>query len=197
MRFPLSHLFLLIGLGSVSWAHVTITPLEGRPDLWDVYVLSVPTEGDSPTIQVELVIPQSFEIEAIGHQKEWSFQADRTEKGLVRKILWQGGKIPTLTFDEFKFYAKNPKEQGSYWWTAYQKLENGQESTWSIQTFVRDSASGGSKTKDGDAETIRQAKTALTLSMVAVGVTVSIAIVVGIALWRTGNGDRKNNGEGA
>jgi uncharacterized protein YcnI len=191
-------LFLLWFVGA-SESHVTITPVEGRPGLWDVYVLSVPTEGDSPTVRVELVVPQSHEIEAVGYQRDWTFETERTEKGLVRRIQWRGGKIPPLTFNEFKFYAKNPKEKGAYWWTAYQKLENGQESTWSVQTFVKDTEALGEsgKTKEADAKLLAESRSAMTLSMVAIGVTIAVTVVVAVTLWQTAGRGVEGDGKGS
>jgi hypothetical protein len=151
-------------------------------------MLTVPTEGESPTVQVELVVPESHEIEAIGYQKDWTFQTERTEKGLIRKVIWRGGTIPPLTFNEFKFYARNPKEKGAYWWTAYQKLGNGQESTWSVQTFVKDPAESASQktgASGGDSSV------AMTLGMVAVGVSIAVGVVVGVTLWQTAGRDLK------
>jgi uncharacterized protein YcnI len=194
----IAEIVLFFGLAGVSESHVTIIPVEGRPDLWDVYVLTVPTEGDSPTVQVELVVPESHEIESIGYQRDWTFQTQRTKKGMVRRVLWQGGKIPPLTFNEFKFYAKNPKEKGAYWWTAYQKLENGQESTWSVQTFVKDAEALGEprKTREG-ASVEGDSRIAMTLSMVAIGVSIAVSLVAGVTLWQNAERGLGRSGKGS
>lgn len=194
MAHRIVQVVLLFCFAGVSESHVTITPLEGRPDLWDVYILTVPTEGESPTVQVELVVPESHEIEAIGYQRDWTFQTERSEKGLIRKVLWRGGTIPPLTFNEFKFYAKNPKEKGAYWWTAYQKLENGQESTWSVQTFVKDPAEGESQKTGVSAG---DSRVALTFGMVAVGISIAVSVVVGVTLWQTAGRGIERNGKGS
>lgn len=186
-------IYYLILLGSLflsinARAHIEISPQRGSPDEWKLYTINVPTEIESPTTEVELVIPNGYEVEVIEHQERWNLTTERDAAGLIRKIKWKGNKIPSLTFEEFKFIAKNPKDIGSFWWTAYQKYENGDESTWNFQTFVKkeeESKSSPSPPAKETEEAIEKAKVATFASFIAIGVTIALIVVVAIALWQT------------
>ena len=204
-------LFLLLGLAlgrKTTEAHIDITPTESRPNRWQVYTLTVPTESSSPTIQVTINIPWGFEVEAIEHRPPWEFSAKRDAAGLIRDIVWTGGEIPPLTFEEFKFFVKAPKEKGGYTWTAYQGYADGKESTWNFQSLVKAKknksigATGkgvvgppltpgetvqaqGKPTKKGSGqggELLQRAKEATTLSYIALGISIVLVVLIFVTL---------------
>ena len=164
-------------------AHIDISPQKGEPNKWSVYSINVPTEVESPTTKVEVVIPAGYEVEAIGSKEKWSFSTERDTAGFVRKIKWSGGNIPPLTFEEFKFIAKTPAKTGSFLWTAYQDYEDGERSNWNFQTLVKEG--GDSKESASAKEALSKAKVATIASFVAIGVTVSLIIVMVIAILQT------------
>jgi uncharacterized protein YcnI len=47
---------LLMSLSTLS-AHIDIEPKETIPGRWETFVLNVPTETESPTVEVQLDIP--------------------------------------------------------------------------------------------------------------------------------------------
>ena len=102
-------LMLVTGF-STAWAHIDIEPKATIPNRWETFILNVPTETKSPTVEVQLAIPEGFEVEAVGHRTDWNMALRRDARGLVREIVWSGGQIPPLTFDEFKLLAvANPR----------------------------------------------------------------------------------------
>src|SRR5919106_4206714 len=96
---------LLVMSCSAAWAHIDIEPKETIPSRWETFILNVPTETESPTVEVQLGIPEGFEVEAVGHRTDWEMAIRRDARGLMREIVWSGGRIPPPTFEEFKLLA--------------------------------------------------------------------------------------------
>jgi uncharacterized protein YcnI len=112
---------LLLAGQSAAWAHIDLEPKETIPGRWETFILNVPTETESPTVEVQLTIPEGFEVEAVGHRTDWDMAIRRDARGFVRTIVWSGGQIPPLTFEEFKLLAKAAKAAGPYEWQARQR----------------------------------------------------------------------------
>ena len=174
-------LMLLTGL-SVAWAHIDIEPKETIPSRWETFVLNVPTETESPTVEVQLEIPEGFEVEAIGHRTDWDMALRRDGYGFVRQIVWSRGQIPPLMFEEFKLLAKAAKSPGPYDWQARQRYADDQQSTWTVRTIVRAEGSGLPSQKAEEA--LKTAQVAMTISFLAVGVATVLILVTLIALWQ-------------
>src|SRR5919198_2974809 len=100
---------MVLMCGAAVWAHIDIEPQETIPSRWETFTVNVPTEAETPTTEVRLDIPEGFEVEAIGHRPDWNMAIRRDERGLVREVVWSGGQIPPLTFEEFKLLAKAAK----------------------------------------------------------------------------------------
>lgn len=180
LGIPLIILIIIVITTTHTYAHIDISPQKGEPNKWGVYSINVPTEVESPTTKIELVIPPGYEVEAIGHKEKWSFSTERDTAGFIRKIKWSGDKIPPLTFEEFKFIAKTPANTGSFLWTATQEYENGEASSWNFQTLVK--KGGDNKESGSDGEALNKAKIATLASFVSIGVTVSLLVVMAIAI---------------
>lgn len=199
----------LLVIAASAQAHVDVVPRDSKPNIWEVYTIRVPTETSSPTTQLTLTIPWGFELEVVQHKPPWKFSVKRDAAGLIREISWSGGEVPPLTFEEFKFFAKNPKEKGGYMWTAYQRYAGGKESTWNFQTFVKEPtavetakvtpvidqrglarAEGGVKAgegprRGGQDELTKGIKEATTLSYVAIAISLALIVVVAVSIFQT------------
>ena len=169
---------------STVWAHIDIEPKETIPSRWETFILNVPTETESPTVEVQLDIPEGFEVEAIGPRTDWNTSIRRDGRGFVREIIWSGGQIPSLTFEEFKLLAKAPKVPGPYEWQAHQRYTDAQESRWTLRTTVLAEGSGLPSQKAEEA--LKTAQVALTISFLAVGVATMLILVMLIGVWRGG-----------
>lgn len=178
-------LILLVGL-SAAWAHMDIEPKETIPNRWETFVLSVPTETETPTVEVQLDIPEGFEVEAVGHRPDWDMAIRRDERGLVREIVWTGGQIPPLTFEEFKLLVKAAKPPGPYEWKARQRHADAQESTWTLRTIVREGSTGPPAQKGEEA--LKTARAAMTVSFLAMGVATVLILVTLVAIWQGSRG---------
>jgi uncharacterized protein YcnI len=173
---------LLITSFSATWAHIDIEPKETIPGRWETFILNVPTETESPTVEVQLDIPEGFEVEAVGHQTDWNMAIRRDTRGFVREIVWSGGQIPPLTFEEFKLLAKAAKSPGPYEWQARQRYADDQESTWTLRTIVQ--AAGNELPAQKAEEALKTAQVAMTVSFLAVGVATVLIVVTLLALWQ-------------
>jgi uncharacterized protein YcnI len=167
---------------SATWAHIDIEPKETIPGRWETFVLNVPTETASPTVTVQLDIPDGFEVEAVGHRSDWEIAIQRDARGFVREIAWSGGHIPPLTFDEFKLLAKAAKAPGTYEWQARQRYADDQESIWTMRTIVQAEGSGLPAQKAEEA--LKTAQVAMTISFLAVGVATVLIAVTLISIWQ-------------
>jgi uncharacterized protein YcnI len=180
-------LFWLLGLWlcthpSMVGAHIDIEPKETIPSRWETFTLNVPTETASPTVDIRVEIPPGFEVEAVEHRPAWDISLRRDERGFVREVVWSKGQIPPLMFEEFKLLTKAAKAPGAYDWQARQRYADGQESTWTMRTLVREEGSGLPSQKAEEA--LRTAQTALTISFLAVGVATVLIIVTVLSIWQ-------------
>jgi uncharacterized protein YcnI len=171
---------------AVAWAHIDIEPKETIPSRWETFILNVPTETESPTVEVQLDIPEGFEVEAVGHRTDWDMAIRRDPRGFVREIVWSGGQIPPLTFEEFKLLAKAAKSPGPYEWQARQRYADEQESTWILRTVVQAEGSGLPSQKAEEA--LKTAQVAMTISFLAVGIATVLILVTLITIWQGARG---------
>jgi hypothetical protein len=175
---------MLVTSVATAWAHIDIEPKETIPSRWETFVLNVPTETESPTVEVLLLIPEGFEVEAIGHRTDWRMTIRRDARGFVREVVWSDGQIPPLTFEEFKLLAKAAKTAGPYEWQARQRYADNEESAWTLRTVVQ--AEGGGLPSQKAEEALKTAQVAMTISFLAVGVATVLIVVTLIAVWRGG-----------
>jgi uncharacterized protein YcnI len=173
---------LLVMSCSAAWPHIDIEPKETIPSRWETFILNVPTEAESPTVEVQVVIPEGFEVEAIGHRPDWHMAIRRDARGFMREIIWSGGQIPPLTFEEFKLLAKAAKSPGPYEWQARQRHADDQESTWTLRTIVQ--AAGNGLPAQKAEEALKTAQVAMTIGFLAVGVATVLIMVTLMTIWQ-------------
>ncbi len=178
--------WILLLTCTAVWAHMDIEPKMTLPNRWETFVVSVPTETDTPTVEVQLMIPEGFEVEAVGHRPDWDMAIQRNQQGIVRAIVWSGGQIPPLTFEEFKILAKVPKGPGSYEWQARQRYSGEQDSVWTPRTFVREGKDVAAMQKAEEAR--NSAQVAMTVSFLAMGIATVLIFVTLVAVWQGARG---------
>lgn len=94
------------------------------------FVVRVPTEKPQPTTSVRVLIPAGVTV--IGTQPKaggWKAVLERA-KGRVVAILWTGGQIAPLEFDEFAFLAAAPPSAATVSWNALQTYADGSIVRW-------------------------------------------------------------------
>jgi uncharacterized protein YcnI len=126
----------LVALGVAAFAaapasaHVVVQPSEGRPADPQIYRVIVPTESDSPTVDVRLRMPPGIDFALVesppaGWTGKLVHNGDR-----IAEIRWTGGKIPPDGFAEFRFLARNPVQTGDIAWPVVQRYANGEVQRW-------------------------------------------------------------------
>jgi uncharacterized protein YcnI len=174
---------LLLSLATATWGHSDLDPRQSLLKKWETYTLSVPTETDSPTVRVQLYVPPEFEIETIEHSRAWQITALRDARGYVREVTWSGNTIPSQTFETFRFLARNPAAAGIYRWKIEQQYQDGTPATWEAQTQIVASADTGSQRAE---EAWRTAQVATTVSLVAIGISITLIIITVIGIVQSG-----------
>jgi uncharacterized protein YcnI len=181
-RWKIAWLMLLCLAGATTaQAHIDLEPKDTIPGRWETFILNVPTETESPTVEVQLTIPEGFEVEAVGHRADWDMALRRDERGFVREVVWSGGQIPPLTFEEFKLLVKATRAPGTYEWQARQRYAEDKEGVWTLRTSVRAEGSGQPSQKAEEA--LKTAQAAMTISFLAMGVATVLIVVTLIAVW--------------
>jgi len=176
----------LIILTPPAWGHSDLDPRQSIPNKWETYTLNVPTETEVPTVQVRLLVPRECEIEMIEHSQAWQIAKSRDERGYIRDVTWSGSSIPPQTFAEFKLLVRNPATPGTYLWKIEQYYQDGNIATWEAQTQIVPPASvGGTQRAE---EAWRAAQVATTVSLVAIGVSITLIIVTVISIVQGGRG---------
>lgn len=170
---------LLWGWAATAWGHVDVVPRQSIAKGWETYTLRVPTETAAATIKLQVTVPSAFEIEMVGHRQDWKIETVRDERGFVREMTWSGGRVPTQTFDELKFMARNPAEPKLYDWEMTQVYESGESVKWTAQTQILAPEHMGSQQAG---EAWRAAQVATTLSLLAMGIAIVLIVVTLISI---------------
>jgi uncharacterized protein YcnI len=122
-------LLLLVGLPHVAAAHVVVLPEQSDAGGWERYVVLVPTEKESPTVRVEVRLPNGLNIVAVESKPGWEGRYEPFPIGAAR-VEWKGGRIPSGTFVSFEFLAWNPPAARVLEWQATQWYEDGSNDRW-------------------------------------------------------------------
>ncbi len=172
---------LLLGWAAAAWGHVDVVPRQSIAKRWETYTLRVPTETEAATVKLQVTVPAAFEIEMVEHRQDWKIDTVRDERGFVREMTWSGGRVPTQTFDELKFMARNPAKPELYRWEMTQFYESGELAKWTSQTQILAPEQMGSE-RAGEAW--RAAPVATTLSLLAMGVALTLMVVTLIGVMQ-------------
>lgn len=106
-----------------------MSPATVAPGDSTLFTVLVPNEGDSPTVQVDLqipdgVIPFSFE-ETPGWTREEQLAPDQS----IDVVSWKGS-LPPGEFVRFALLASTPEQEGEISWPAVQRYANGEVVRW-------------------------------------------------------------------
>ena len=124
MRFSALVATGLLVLGSTAQAHVTVNPAEAMPGDTQQYTFSVPTEGNSPTVSVELAVPADVKVEP---SKDGKYEVKQADGRTV--VAWKVN-IPAGKSDTVKFTAQNPDKDGELVWKVVQNFADGSKTAW-------------------------------------------------------------------
>lgn len=129
-----------IGLSAISflvanlaWAHAVVSPNQVGIGKFQTFSLGVPSEKDSNTVGVRLVIPEGLAFVTPNVKPVWKIDVKKTgagEDAIVSEINWTGGSIPSGQRDEFVFSAKVPTMATTLNWKVYQTYVDGSVMSW-------------------------------------------------------------------
>jgi uncharacterized protein YcnI len=175
---------LLGGFSSLAWSHSDLDPRQSLPNKWETYTLTVPTETTVPTIHIRLTVPPEFEVETIEHSQVWHIATVRDERGYIREITWSDSRIPPQRFEQFKLLVRNAKTPGRFVWKIEQAYEGSDAATWEAQTqLITAEGASGQRAE----EAWKAAQVATTVSLVALGIAITLIIVTLIGIVRRGH----------
>jgi uncharacterized protein YcnI len=132
--FPL---FLIV---ASAHAHVTISPRESFTGVTETYTIRVPTERDSPTVQIEVEFPDEVTVQNIESPTDWKVEYMKDAAGRIDKAIWSGGSIPPDESAAFSFQADNPDNTGTLIWKAIQIHADGSRAEWIAEPGSRNPA---------------------------------------------------------
>jgi hypothetical protein len=117
-RFCSAIVFGLVLLGGVSAsAHVRVSPTDAKAGAKTVYMVTIPTEGKSPTSKVELVLPQGASLISVDDEGK-PFDIQHPADGTT-VIVWST-EIPPGWAKMFHFTVVNPTGASEIPWKAHQ-----------------------------------------------------------------------------
>jgi uncharacterized protein YcnI len=122
-------LLLVLGAPVAANAHVIVLPGRSEAGGWERYTMLVPTEKSSPTVRVELSLPNGVEVVAVESKPGWQGRYEPFPIGAAR-VEWKGGRIPEGEFVSFEFLAWNPPVVRVLEWHATQWYEDGTSERW-------------------------------------------------------------------
>src|SRR5918997_7073031 len=119
----------MLALSAPVWAHVTVSPEEVKAGDYETLTVSVPTEKEVPTTEIQVEVPEGFLLSGVQPVSGWdhSFEEDG---GLVTAVTFSGGQIRPREFQQFLVQAQAPEKPGEYPWKANQTYEDGSVVEW-------------------------------------------------------------------
>jgi hypothetical protein len=127
-RFCSAIVFGLVLLGGVSAsAHVRVSPTDAKAGAKTVYMVTIPTEGKSPTSKVELVLPQGASLISVDDEGK-PFDIQHPADGTT-VIVWST-EIPPGWAKMFHFTVVNPTGASEIPWKAHQYFKDGAKADW-------------------------------------------------------------------
>jgi uncharacterized protein YcnI len=118
---------VLLIVGGIAYAHVTVMPRESRGGASERYTVRVPTEGQVATTAVTLDIPAGVTVTDVVQGSGYAVDV-RREGGRIVAITWKQ-EIPPAARAEFVFVATNPAS-GQIVWKAKQQFADGTTADW-------------------------------------------------------------------
>src|ERR687894_395389 len=119
----------MLAVSAPAWAHVTVSPEEVKAGDYETLTVSVPTEKEVPTTEIQVEVPEGFLLSGVQPVSGWdhSFEEDG---GIVTAVTFSGGEIRPREFQQFLVQAQAPEEPGEYPWKAIQTYEDGSVVEW-------------------------------------------------------------------
>jgi uncharacterized protein YcnI len=119
----------MLAVSAPVWAHVVVSPEEVAAGDYVTLTVSVPTEKEVPTTEIQVEVPKGFLLSGVQPVPGWE-HAFEEDGGVVTAVTFSGGEIRPREFQQFLVQAKAPEEPGEYSWRAIQTYEDGSVVEW-------------------------------------------------------------------
>jgi uncharacterized protein YcnI len=116
-------------LAPLAGAHAIVLPGASRPADFQQYTLTVPTERDVPTVEVDLKIPEGVGFMLVQELPGWQAHVLKRDDR-IDEVQWSGHEIPPDHFASFRFIARNPVQSGELVWKVVQRYKDGDVVRW-------------------------------------------------------------------
>jgi uncharacterized protein YcnI len=118
--------------GATLGAHVTLAPAQAAHGANTRYTVHVPTEDGSPTVKVDLDLPEGVRLSGLLAVGGWTAEERRDGDRLIG-LSWTV-QIPSGQFGELVFTARNPNEGTELTWKVTQHFADGTSTAWTPTT---------------------------------------------------------------
>jgi uncharacterized protein YcnI len=124
-------LFMMLFAGIAS-AHVVVYPKETIQGSYEKFTVRVPTEQDTPTIKVEVKVPENVEVSRTMPFSGWKSELTKDANGKVTSIVWTATAegLSSTEFGEFSMQGKVAATATSIVWKAIQTYKDGSIVEW-------------------------------------------------------------------
>lgn len=145
MKKNINYVLLMLAVFGLSagpvFAHAVVKPATAGIGSFTDFSLGVPSEKDSATIAVKLMIPDGinsvtpivkpgWKVEVINSTKTGQPDDDGNVSPIPEAIIWTGGSIPAHQKDFFMFSTQVPAKETELDWQVEQTYADGTVISW-------------------------------------------------------------------
>src|SRR5438093_9338770 len=106
VRVLLLILVAMLIAASVSLAHVTILPREGKAGVTEEFTMRVPNETKVDMVAFEVTFPTNLNVTYTQPKPGWKVELKQDDKGKLLGAIWTGGAIGAKEYMEFKVLGR-------------------------------------------------------------------------------------------
>ncbi|QGQ99977.1 DUF1775 domain-containing protein [Paenibacillus psychroresistens] len=116
----------------IASAHVVVFPKETIQGSYEKFTVRVPSEEESPTIKVEVKVPENVEISRTLPFSGWKSELTKDADGKVISVIWTATAdgLSSTEFGEFNMQGKVDNAATTIIWKAIQTYKDGSIVEW-------------------------------------------------------------------
>jgi uncharacterized protein YcnI len=192
-------LLLSCGFAGLASAHVTVSPSTAPAGTYQVFTVRVPSEKESATTTVKVVIPDGVDVSRFEPKPEWTYEVEKNADGKLTTVTWKakGNGLSATEFGEFRMQGKVADDATELVWKAYQTYADGEMVEWtgaadaekpaSVTTITAATGNGHGDSHgaavDSEEENNDEGRDPLTLSLAIAGLAAGVLALLA-ALFR-------------
>jgi uncharacterized protein YcnI len=125
-------ILLMMLFAGIASAHVVVFPQETIQGSYEKFTVRVPSEQDTPTIKVEVKIPDTVEVSRTMPLSGWKSELTKDANGKVTSVIWTTAAegLTSTEFGEFSMQGKVNNAATTIVWKAVQTYKDGSVVEW-------------------------------------------------------------------